>query len=115
MCAKLQGEKCRRDGECDRGLKCDGYFPIDHPWYPGTCLKVEGKPCKKSEECALDLECKMIMEDMDPGFGLYKKTCITRRKSQYFWLVRFGPKVGQIRLILDKFVFFLNRTKMKCV
>ena len=104
---KGKGEWCEDTAECARGLWCD----IPGRARFGKCvskLKAKGEWCQKTAECAQGLECMRWGRE---GFG----KCLTERKSQYFWLVRFGPKVGQIRLILDKFVFFLNRTKMKCV
>ena len=64
-----------------------------------VCAKEAGESCQGYEQCARGLECSSY------------STCQSG-KGQYFWLVRFGPNVVQIRLILDKFVVFRNRTKM---
>ena len=75
-----------------------------------VCAKVMGEKCDikwPSVKCDRGLVCEKTPDPSD----LYAGICSTPRKSQYFWVDRFGLKVVQLGLTLDKFVFFLTEPK----
>ena len=83
---------CPKPGFCKEGI-------VKHCGCCDVCAKVEGERCQCSADCARGLEC------VSNSMYHWKVATCQPGKRQYFWVVRF-------ELILDKFVVFLNRTKM---
>ena len=99
---KEKGEECKQNAQCAQGLWCK-YTSVS--WRRGKCSTEhmkKGEECMQTSDCVHGLECNKGPIGAQELFG----KCSTKRKSQYFWLVIFGPKLGQIRLILDTFAAF---------
>ena len=83
--------------QCDTQVLCKGGKVKDRCGCCNVCAKVKGEKCEwhwhSAEECDHGLEC-------DDGI------CSTICKAQYFWVERFGLKLGQMGLILDKLMGF---------